>query len=83
LLNLAFEAAQRTFKSFAILQMDFCQLEIHHLPNVFSVARRENLAVAEGNARNPLPHGRGSVCVHGYQAACGCRAAANLRFSSA
>ncbi len=32
LLNLAFEAAQRTFKSFALLQMDFCQLRIHHLP---------------------------------------------------
>ncbi len=28
LLNLAFEAAQRTFKSFTILQMDFGQLEI-------------------------------------------------------
>ena len=32
LLDFAFEAAQGTFKSFALLQMDFCQLEIHHLP---------------------------------------------------
>jgi hypothetical protein len=32
LLDFAFEAAQRTFKSFALLQMDFCQLGLHHLP---------------------------------------------------
>ena len=28
----ALEAAERTFKSFTLLQMDFCQLRIHHLP---------------------------------------------------
>jgi len=39
LLNLAFKAAQRTLKSFALLQMDFCQLEIHHLPVTLSVYR--------------------------------------------
>lgn len=44
LLYLAFEAAQRTFKSFALLQMDFCQLEIHHLPvNLQFTAKRSML----------------------------------------
>jgi hypothetical protein len=32
LLNFAFEAAQRTLECFAVLQMDFCQLKLHHLP---------------------------------------------------
>ena len=32
LLDFTFETAQSTFKSFSLLQMNFCQLKIHHLP---------------------------------------------------
>jgi len=32
LLNFTFESSQSAFERLAILQMDFCQLEIHHLP---------------------------------------------------
>ena len=38
LLNFALETAKGTFESFAVLQMDFCQLNFHHLPG-FPVAR--------------------------------------------
>ncbi len=34
LLDFAFETAKSTFESFAVLQMDFCQLKIHHLPEI-------------------------------------------------
>ncbi len=34
LLYFAFEPSQSAFERLAILQMDFCQLEIHHLPEV-------------------------------------------------
>ena len=34
LLNFAFEASKSTFERLAILQMDFCQLRIHHLPEL-------------------------------------------------
>jgi hypothetical protein len=46
LLDLAFKAAQRTFKSFALLQMDFCQLRIHHLPVTSSVYRDATIHAA-------------------------------------
>ncbi len=32
LLYFTFEPSQSTFQRLAILQMDFCQLRIHHLP---------------------------------------------------
>jgi uncharacterized membrane protein len=32
LLYLAFKAPQSAFKRLSILQMDFCQLKVHHLP---------------------------------------------------
>ncbi len=34
LLNFTFEASKSTFERLAILQMDFCQLRIHHLPEL-------------------------------------------------
>ena len=34
LLYFAFEASKSTFQRLAILQMDFCQLKIHHLPEL-------------------------------------------------
>ncbi len=34
LLNFTFEASKSTFERLAILQMDFCQLKIHHLPEL-------------------------------------------------
>ncbi len=34
LLNFTFEASKSTFERLAILQMDFCQLRIHHLPEI-------------------------------------------------
>ena len=34
LLYFAFEASKSTFQRLAILQMDFCQLRIHHLPEL-------------------------------------------------
>ena len=34
LLYFTFEPSQSAFERLAILQMDFCQLEIHHLPEV-------------------------------------------------
>jgi hypothetical protein len=34
LLNFTFEASKSTFEGLAILQMDFCQLKIHHLPEL-------------------------------------------------
>ena len=43
LLDLTFKAAQRTFKSFALLQMDFGQSGIHHLPVTFSSLARQPL----------------------------------------
>jgi hypothetical protein len=45
LLHFAFEATQRAFQSFAVLQMYFCQL-IHHLP-VRIVPGRPPEAVSE------------------------------------
>jgi hypothetical protein len=37
LLYLAFKAPQGAFERLAILQMDFCQLKVHHLPGKPSV----------------------------------------------
>ncbi len=34
LLDFAFETAKSAFECFAVLQMDFCQLKIHHLPEI-------------------------------------------------
>lgn len=34
LLHFAFETAQSAFQRLAFLQMHFCQLKIHHLPNL-------------------------------------------------
>jgi hypothetical protein len=38
LLYFTFEPSQSAFERLAILQMDFCQLKIHHLPESFSIA---------------------------------------------
>ncbi len=38
LLYFAFEASKSTFERLAILEMDFCQLKIHHLPETNSIA---------------------------------------------
>jgi hypothetical protein len=38
LLYFTFEPSQSAFERLAILQMDFCQLKIHHLPGTFSIA---------------------------------------------
>jgi len=34
LLYFPFEPSQSTFERLAILEMDFCQLKIHHLPEL-------------------------------------------------
>lgn len=44
LLNLAFEAAQSAFERLAVLQMHFCQLELHHLPDLPIIAAGQNAA---------------------------------------
>jgi hypothetical protein len=39
-LYFTFEPSQSAFQRLAILQMDFCQLKIHHLPETTSIACR-------------------------------------------